>query len=138
MANKICTIQNCNNIIRCRGLCTKHYSASKFDSTKQQNYDRTPNRRFNRYKATCKRKQIPFCITFEQWQNLIKDNKCYYCPNTLPTVGIALDRKYPEIGYFNDNVVPCCKDCNNTKRDRFSHIEYKIMMDALNEFRKRL
>lgn len=130
----------CNRNIKAKGLCHKHYNKahSSLNPEKRNEYERSPNRRFKRHIATCKRSGIPFVLTFEEWKEIIKNNKCYYCPNTLPTNGIALDRKYPEIGYFLDNVVPCCAECNKTKRNRFSHIEFKIMMDALNDFRQRL
>ncbi len=135
-----CTVEGCDKPIKCKGICHKHYNRKygvEHPET-QRKYDRSPLRRFSRYEKHCKREGIPFAITYWEWLAEIKDDKCYYCPNTLPKTGIALDRKYPGVGYFKDNVVPCCTDCNKTKGDRFSHIEYKIMMDALNEFRRNL
>lgn len=135
---KICKIENCNKEIKCKNLCHNHYNLEHYKkySEKYRTYERTPNRRYKRHVAFCKRENIPFAISFEKWVSLIENNECYYCHSSLPTNGIALDRKYPDVGYFIDNVVPCCTNCNLTKGDRYRYFEFKIMMDALNEFRK--
>lgn len=138
MNKKICGIVNCEELVRCKGLCQKHYNSHCYykNPQKSKNYDRSPERRYKRFLATCKREGIPTDLTKDEWLAIIKDNKCHYCPNTLPETGSSLDRKWPDIGYFKGNVVPCCTDCNRTKGDRFSDIEFKVMMRALLEFRK--
>ena len=135
-----CNIEECLREVRCKGLCHKHYNHVIYHKTieKQRQYDKSPERRFKKFLSYCKRESIPTNLTFDKWMSIIKDNKCHYCPNELPTHGSGLDRKCPTIGYFEYNVVSCCETCNFTKRDKFSHIEFKVMMDALNEFRKQI
>jgi 5-methylcytosine-specific restriction endonuclease McrA len=40
-------------------------------------------------------------------------------------------------GYEPDNVVPCCKNCNVLKSNKYTPEETKVMMEALLAFRKR-
>lgn len=133
-----CKIQNCTRKIRAKNLCSTHYNSSLYYKNKEKflSYDRTPNRRYKKFIAHCKREQIPTDITFKQWQKIIEPNKCYYCFGILPIAGSGLDRKYPNMGYFKDNVVPCCGICNKTKSNVYSHIEFTVMMNALIKFRK--
>lgn len=138
MGKSSCTVQNCDKPIKCKGLCHNHYNKTKYNSEKQSTYDRSPERRYKKLINYCTKKEIPFDISFEDWKEILKHNKCHYCPNELPTNGYGLDRKYPNVGYFKLNVVPCCDACNKTKRDLYSHIEFKIMMDALNDFRRQI
>ena len=135
--SKMCTIPNCNSIIKCKGLCHKHYNSQCYhkNPNKFKQYDRSNSRRFKRLIAFCKRENIPTDLTFETWLKVIQNNKCFYCTKTLPETGSALDRKYPDVGYFVNNIVPCCTDCNKSKGDRYSHIEFKVMMQALLDFR---
>jgi hypothetical protein len=139
-AYKICAKDNCDSKVRCKGLCNKHYSKknNKENRAKQDAYDKSDKRRFQKLMNHCKNKTIPTDLTLESWLELIKGGKCYYCEGDLPKYGYGLDRKHPDIGYFKVNLLPCCSTCNMTKSNRFSHLEFKIMMDALLKVRKSL
>lgn len=73
-------------------------------------------------------KEKGFGLTKEYFYKVSKQN-CYYCdaPPTItngykewhPKVRInGLDRIDPHVGYFDENVVACCKYCNVAKLDR--------------------
>ena len=65
-------------------------------------------------KDTCTR-NIPFDLTFEQYENIVGD-PCYYCNITDDEKGFnGIDRKRSEIGYIVENCVSCCKMCNKLK-----------------------
>lgn len=134
-----CTHKNCNLLIKCKGLCHKHYNSISYRKhiEKRREYDKSLPRRFKKLKAFCKREKILIDITYQGWLSLIKSNVCHYCPNSLPTNGYSLDRKVFDLGYTLDNVVPCCETCNLAKRDSFTYEEFKVMMNALKEYRGR-
>lgn len=59
-----------------------------------------------------------WAITYEEYCELINKNAiCAYCGD-LPNGKLhGLDRVDNNIGYFLDNVVPCCKRCNFMKKE---------------------
>jgi len=84
-------------------------------------------------------KQLSYCkkhtkdsdLTYEDIDSLIF-SKCYYCEQTPDIVGmeykrpirdgrsikrIGIDRIDNNKGYYKNNVVGCCKDCNYIKRN---------------------
>jgi 5-methylcytosine-specific restriction endonuclease McrA len=67
------------------------------------------------YKSRIKNKELPFSLTKEEWEKLIRGN-CYYCRRS-PTTWFGVDRVIPSLGYVPDNVVSCCYDCNLDKSD---------------------
>lgn len=73
-------------------------------------------------------KEKGFGLTKEFFKKVSQMN-CYYCgakPTQTrgykewhPSIVInGLDRINPSMGYFDDNVVACCKDCNVAKLDK--------------------
>jgi len=71
-----------------------------------------------------------FTLTFEEYAELIK-NLCRYCGGPLNETGSGLDRIDPTGAYTPDNVVPCCKDCNQTKSASFTYDEMLIIGEAI-------
>ena len=54
------------------------------------------------------------------WQNLIQKAKCYYCGIHLQPIQVTMDHIVPVSrgGRSNKgNLVPCCKACNNEKKN---------------------
>lgn len=39
--------------------------------------------------------------------------------------------------YHEKNVVQCCGNCNTSRKDNFTHDEWKVMIDALIKHRNR-
>jgi hypothetical protein len=72
---------------------------------------------YNKYKKHAENKRkLPFHITKEEWNTLIK-KPCYLC-GYKSTKGIGLDRvDNTQREYTLDNVKPCCYSCNVLKKD---------------------
>lgn len=76
-------------------------------------YYRTPKGRYNRIKIAAKRRDIRFSLPFELYESKLWGKPCHYCGCDIETTG--LDRKDNSKGYTPDNVVPCCRSCNERK-----------------------
>lgn len=65
------------------------------------------------YKRNAEKKGVPFELTKEDWERLVKGS-CEYCKRS-PTTWFGVDRVVPSLGYVLGNVVSCCYDCNLDK-----------------------
>lgn len=87
------------------------------------------------YISNCRRKNIKFEIAFDLFQELIHQN-CHYCGRrpsnrrkgrgTKANTSMryqGVDRKNNLLGYFPENLVPCCQECNQIKSDILSYEE---------------
>jgi len=95
-----------------------------------------------------KRKDCEVNITFNEFLDIIKNNKCHYCDSELiynehsKVYGInnsrahQLDRKDNNVGYEKNNLVPCCWDCNRLKSDRFTYDEFIQLAPILKKIMK--
>lgn len=71
----------------------------------------------SKYKRTikqAKQRGLDFSLDFETYQKIISQG-CFYCGENKNN---NLDRKDNSKGYVLENVVPCCPDCNFSKRKR--------------------
>ena len=93
----------------------------------------SPEKRFLIAKRKAKQRNQIFDLSFEQWIEKIKDKKCYYCSRELNLTGIGLDRKNGNNGYLVENVVPCCKRCNETFMNNYSFEEKLILAKSIRE-----
>ena len=80
--------------------------------------DKSPKSLFNLYKASAKRRQIPFEISLELFSELIKMD-CAYCGQSSDVKRNGIDRVENEKGYMIDNVISCCTKCNQMKGKLF-------------------
>jgi hypothetical protein len=99
----------------------KGYAVFKKASNK---FVRTNYGRFAHLVNIAKKKGMECTLTLEHFSKLI-EKSCEYCGGKLEETGYGLDRKNNKEGYTVDNVVPCCKICNQTKMDIFSFDEMK-------------
>lgn len=93
------------------------------------------------------RARYPVTITYEQFLELTKEDKCHYCKAEIGwqqyrihSEGSAsnLDRKDNTKGYSLDNVVVCCPRCNYGKNRYFTYEEWVVMTRALAQLQKEL
>lgn len=84
------------------------------------------NQKYKQYKASAKHRGIQFDLSKERFVELTSD-KCYYCgaspSNTISAATGSytyngIDRVDNSKGYFEGNVVSCCKHCNRAKDTR--------------------
>lgn len=76
------------------------------------------------YKRNCKLRNIEWKLTLDEFTILLSGN-CFYCniePQTRILAGKerthnGIDRVDSSKGYVTDNVVTCCKRCNQAKND---------------------
>ncbi|OGG94780.1 MAG: HNH endonuclease [Candidatus Lambdaproteobacteria bacterium RIFOXYD12_FULL_49_8] len=53
------------------------------------------------------------------WKNLRGRGQCYYCKRRFPALELTMDHLVPLSRggkSVKQNVVPCCKECNNQKK----------------------
>lgn len=100
-------------------------------------FARTIKGRYTRLKAAAKVRGLELRISFEEYQRLVSGSTCEYCSNSLPETGGGLDRVNWKTGYTLENVVPCCKSCNDKKgsleRIGFSIPRIRELLRELNE-----
>ena len=63
-------------------------------------------------------------------------NSCHYCGGPLNEHGSGLDRMDNSKGYIRGNVVPCCKDCNTLKSNKFTYSEMMQLSKVLKAINK--
>lgn len=106
---------------------------------KNSNYNKNkykPKQRYKHLLNAAKTRNLEITITELEHSELIKRN-CYYCDQDISKeTGGGLDRLNNNLGYMITNVVTCCGKCNFGKTDRFSSEEWKVMMNALKEWRR--
>ena len=102
--------------------CQKKYKKSsmtkKYASEYMKRLYRKPKNSFKKYKYEAKRKGFIFTIDVSFFGNLV-DKPCFYC-GIKPMLGevIGIDRIDNKKGYEKNNCLPCCSDCNYSKRTR--------------------
>lgn len=91
-------------------------------------------------KSKNKKRNIPFLLSFDEFREIRKSGRCFYCQSALPTQGYGIDRVNSELPYTFENCVPCCKFCNKAKgsltSEEFIKQIRKIYKTALLNFAK--
>jgi len=89
-------------------------------------------------KNVCNHKNILLGISFEDFLEYTKTDKCHYCwskiewhPHETPKTshGYNLDRKDGLKGYIKENCVVCCSKCNYGKREYYTYDEWYGMTE---------
>lgn len=75
--------------------------------------EKSPERRFVKYKYAAKTRDLEFTITFEQFKALLRDT-CLICNSNI---NIGVDRLDSSKGYIIENCISCCDVCNKMKLD---------------------
>jgi hypothetical protein len=90
------------------------------------------------YKSQARRRNLIFDLSEESFYLLLQQN-CHYCgrpPSNIQKLGdryflyTGVDRRDSSQGYYDTNVVPCCRTCNLMKGqlhyDQFAEAVFKI------------
>jgi 5-methylcytosine-specific restriction protein A len=67
------------------------------------------------------------------WQQKISFGKCHYCSCEFPPKKLTMDHVVPLARggrSTKGNIVPCCKDCNTTKKNMLP-LEWEEYMESL-------
>lgn len=78
------------------------------------------NTKFLGYKRHAQDRKLTWKLSFPLFDSLIRMT-CFHCGRP-PGLFNGIDRLDNDCGYEEDNVVPCCYDCNRAKSDK--HIDY--------------
>ena len=96
---------------------------------------------FNELSRGCERKNREISLTYEDFLEFTKIDKCHYCHSLLewrPHTNLngkevpgsrsyKLDRMDNNKGYLKDNCVACCRKCNEAKGARYTYEEWYAM-----------
>lgn len=102
-----------------RAAINKKWRESKRDylREKKRKYNQSPPRRFKEYQRHADRRGYEFCISLEEFIELIS-KVCYYCGECSKNKNdCGIDRLDNGVGYVLENCIPCCEMCNRMKMD---------------------
>lgn len=109
---------------------------------KSKQYHRTLTGKFtnikhqNRSSRSKRRRELIVNLSLEDYDKLLQ-NGCFYCKKDLfLESGGSLDRINNDLGYFKENVLPCCGDCNKLRGNRLTVEETQVAVNAILEYRK--
>ena len=128
------------------GRANKHpenYDKENYENNKikknirKGKYSKTIEGRFVRGKCEAKKKNIPWLLSKDFYEKLVEPDKCFYnCGSQLNKGGYSLDRIDNSKGYSEDNVLPCCWNCNSLRRNKLSVEETIKIIQLLKDLRK--
>ena len=85
--------------------------------------DRWINRKIASYKRQDEKKNRICDITIDDFKEILKQKKCYYCHHIVVRSNCTLDRlKNSYMGHTKNNCVLSCRECNVKKRDKENEI----------------
>ena len=132
--------KECKSLQHANKLKNNKVYREKMQKASKEWANKNPFRtRFTRNRANAqngnRRKVIDFKLKFEQVVKLWKKG-CYYCCVDIVTeTGIGLDRINNNKGYVENNVIPCCGDCNKVRNMILTVDETRVAMKAVMELR---
>lgn len=137
-----CLTEGCSNEIRV-GIAPSQLSRSTGHCTSCNRKGKPYGTLFARLEANAKKKQVKLDLSYEEFLDFTKVKRCTYCQSEIDwkehgksgenTVAYNLDRMDSSKGYSKENCVVCCKICNWSKNDLFSHEEFLIVGKAIGE-----
>jgi hypothetical protein len=101
---------------------------------------------YNSFLRNTKKRNLENYLSYKDFVLYTKQNHCHYCGEKITWSKYAikkngsqynLDRKNNNEGYKKNNLVVCCIKCNKAKGNRYTYGEWKIMAEALKEYRRR-
>jgi hypothetical protein len=143
-----CGMEGCSNTINV-GIAPCQMKRSTGYCTSCHRKKRPYGILFNRVTSNAELKGIKSTLTYAQFLEFTKINKCVYCKSNVEwmahvpahyrgATGYNLDRKDSSGPYSKENCVVCCKTCNWSKNELFSHQEFLDIGKAIGKvLRKR-
>ncbi len=98
-------------------------------------YNRKSYCRMASAKQAAKKRGYSWALSKEQFEALI-NKPCYYCDGATPVTGSGIDRLDNLQGYFLENCVSCCRECNRLKGDQYTPQETRAIVDLIKTMRK--
>ena len=80
-------------------------------------------RRYCQLRKRAARRGLAFSLTFEQFKNVVSKACAYGALSTSDPGRTGVDRKDNDLGYLENNVVPCCRRHNTIKNEFFTYDE---------------
>lgn len=79
-----------------------------------------------------------FTLSFEEYKILKSNKECFYCHQIADSLlSVSIDRVNNSLGYYKDNCVSCCLNCNRSKGKYLTEEEMKTLGRFFMEVRKR-
>lgn len=109
----------------------------KAHRVERRKYDLTPARKLRKAKKNAESRNLSFNLTIEQYVEHFYSKKCHYCADSLTKFnGACMDRKDNALGYFIENLLPCCPTCNGIRSNKLSVEEMEVAMNAIIKHRR--
>lgn len=96
-----------------------------------------------------KNKKFEVNLSFDEFLDCISTKKCHYCNEDLIfnqhskssngqylSRAYQIDRKNNFHGYYRENIVPCCWECNRLKSDIYTYEEFMIISNSIKIIKK--
>lgn len=139
-----CATAGCNNEIKLRkaNLATATGKCKVCNSSKRP-YEALYNNLC--LSAKSRNEPVPVDMTYEEFVRFTGHKQCSYCDSDLNWTATNLkkhgasynlDRKDNTKGYTVENCVPCCRDCNFFRQDKFTHEEFLLLRPGLKKIMK--
>lgn len=86
------------------------------------------------------KRNLEVTLTFEEFLFLTEIKMCGYCGNEVFWKQFGpgpynLDRKNNTKGYTFENVIVCCNDCNQQKRNWYTQEEFSLIKQLIEKYR---
>lgn len=112
-----------NNKEKIRKEATRRYwmDVEKSRELEKQRYKNNPDPyKWKSIKRKTLKKGLPATLTSEQWEDIKEkfNNQCAYCGEQLPLEQEHFIPVSKGGDYTKTNIIPACKSCNSSKRDR--------------------
>lgn len=90
-----------------------------------------PKNKFKDGRNIARQTKRVWSVKYREYLKLLHSG-CHYCGVSLLTIGgHSLDRIDNSKGYTEDNVLPCCGRCNQTRGNRWTVQEMEVMIKAV-------
>lgn len=128
-----CTGEGCSRLIKSKPYYLKNHSGK---CRSCMNKKRPFFHLFNRMKNSARASHLEFRLSFEDFLEFTKLDKCHYCVTSITwleycyhnskfiTAPYYIDRMDNSFGYIKSNCTICCSRCNKAKSSKYSYQEW--------------